>query len=484
MGVLMSLLSSPNRQALAALLSLILPVAITLYAWTFLSESLSSQAMTKFSSLSLESEKALVHRLASYDHALDAGAGFLQNIPQLTRQSWRSFVGALNLHKSFPGLKTLGLIERVNPDSVPDFLERMRQSGETEFNIHPATAKETFFIITHVEPIVGNLAVLGYNIASEQKRLEAAKLSIESGKAALTGKIVLASEQAGPPGRKRSSFLLLHPLYEGKRVPDTVEERSAQLLGWVYEAFVAENFLRELTQSQGELLNLAVFDGDSETEDALLYSSEGDRGASAPLFSVRKTLELMQKRWTIVWTSTPSFERLEKRHEAEFVLVGGMIFSIVFCAMMFLIAKRKETVERLVAEQTITLRSQHQELEGTRTKLQEANDELEERVKARTAELEAARLAAEEANQAKSLFLSNMSHELRTPMHAILGYSDMSLEAIDEGEFGRRPQIRQKHRRFRQAPLKASQRTLDLGEAGCGQDRVHAGAGRPERGHR
>ncbi len=33
-----------------------------------------------------------------------------------------------------------------------------------------------------------------------------------------------------------------------------------------------------------------------------------------------------------------------------------------------------------------------------------------------------ARVRAEEANQAKSMFISNMSHEIRTPMNAILGY--------------------------------------------------------------
>jgi signal transduction histidine kinase/CheY-like chemotaxis protein len=67
----------------------------------------------------------------------------------------------------------------------------------------------------------------------------------------------------------------------------------------------------------------------------------------------------------------------------------------------------------------------HQALTESEANIANLKQEVEQQIKQRTEALEAAKLAAEKANEAKSTFLATMSHEIRTPMNGIIGTVDL-----------------------------------------------------------
>ncbi|MDD2366927.1 MAG: ATP-binding protein [Desulfuromonadaceae bacterium] len=127
---------------------------------------------------------------------------------------------------------------------------------------------------------------------------------------------------------------------------------------------------------------------------------------TAPLVNLAETMQVVRNR--------ADFSiRVEKNGDDE---VGIMIDS--FNSMLSEIRKRderiatySESLEDLIIKRTTELTATNLQLKNT------------------ISELNAAKVAAEEANLAKSQFLANMSHEIRTPMNGIMGMTEVLLKS-------------------------------------------------------
>ncbi len=123
-------------------------------------------------------------------------------------------------------------------------------------------------------------------------------------------------------------------------------------------------------------------------------------------------LDALTKKWIV--------NRYENITLEEMVTSRPWLVALIFVSLFFvtsLIGYTIQQIRYMHSQEKYTLQLQ----ENLETIKQQS-----EQLKSQQVELIAEKERAEEANKAKSTFLSNMSHDIRTPMNAIVGYLNLA----------------------------------------------------------
>ena len=123
------------------------------------------------------------------------------------------------------------------------------------------------------------------------------------------------------------------------------------------------------------------------------------------------------------WVQTVSFDMFSQGGDFIFWTISFLSAG----ALIYLSTQRAR-------DSQADIESKNEMLAKQQTLLERHKSNLELEVSKRTKQLEWAKNRAEEASNAKSIFLAKMSHELRTPLNIIIGYSEMIQEVLDASE--------------------------------------------------
>ena len=339
----------------ATLVSIALPLTISLLTFALLSRAHQDQNEIQFRRLIDDNRYALEARLSAYGQALDAGLGFFDVSQRITLREWIAFTQSARFQDNLPGINGVGYIAYVPPGGRPAFLDQVAADGVGNFTIKRDGPED--FIITYIVPVEPNIEAVGLNIAFEERRYEAATRAAETGAAAMTRKILLVQDDTHSPG-----FLILRAVYDPGLPTTTPEERRAALKGWIYAPLISFKFLSDLTPRQGESFHLSIFDGGDLSEDALIYTSHpADGMARKAAHREARTFQVMGATWTAVWESTTEFEAGAKSREAAMVLALGILISVLLGTLSLQHGQRDRAIRAQVARQTRDIQSRERE---------------------------------------------------------------------------------------------------------------------------
>ncbi len=382
------------RAGRAPYVVLAIALASTLGAALAFRASVNERDEGRFRSAIQTTEDRIESRLGTYSALLLATRSMLATHEgNVDREHFHTFVDGLDLHERYPGIQGVGFSRRLAASDRDAVEAEVRRAGTPDFRIWPEQPGEELHTIVLLEPLDRrNRAALGFDMFTESVRHEAMVSARDTGRPAASGPVTLVQEI---DDQKQVGFLVYLPVYRGGVVPETVEQRRAALLGFVYSPFRMDDLLVGIFGSEKEP-RLGFDVRDRAAPETLLHRSGPPPSAGA--MRATSALEVGGRTWTLQLWTLPPFERASERWMWPYVVGAG----VVACLLLFAISYR----QALTADQ---LRIRGQVLDDMSRERQEI-----------LAREQALRAQAEAASRTKDDFLAMLGHELRNPLAPIV----------------------------------------------------------------
>ncbi len=367
-------------------------------------QSARNKDLIRFSNEVNRIQLAVENKINLYVALLKGGRGFVESNREVNRENFSEYVKSLELEKNYSGVQGIGFTKIISAEERKDFVEKMKSEGYVEFNIFPAAEKNSYQIVTYLEPFnQSNQKSIGFDMSGESNRSKALDRARDLGDAASSAKVNLIQEKEG---FSETGFLIFLPIYKNGKLPLSIEDRKKNIIGYIYSPFRANDFLNEIQNDKSASdIKLKIYDGEVGTENLLAKTADPQKLIDAneieEKYTAQTNLNVAGRKWIIQYDSAPSFTAQSSLGWIPFIFIIGAILSFLLFGMTYWETSARIKLQTTAAE-LFELEKQKQGL-------------LEKEQKAR--------LTAEQANNTKDEFIAVVSHELRTPLNSIAGWA-------------------------------------------------------------
>ncbi|MFM0040750.1 bifunctional diguanylate cyclase/phosphodiesterase [Paraburkholderia sediminicola] len=343
------------RLVLLPLMVLSTSLSVTWILWDHERQAARHELLAQFNFSLGDAVSRVEQRMATYELLLRGVQSLFAATGEINRDKFRSYVGTLNLDANFSGIQAIGIAEWVPATQKNAHVAAMRQQGLTGYTIEPRGSRDNYAPVIQREPYIGlNRASLGVDAWADPVRRRAMEKARDSGMASISGKVRLwvDTEADARPG-----FIMYLPIYAQGQSQDSVAQRRAHLVGWVYASFRMHDVIASLYGDQPPGLSIAIYDGIEPSPAALLHRTPAT-GGQHPLtiISANEYLVVGGHDWTLSMSAQDDFKSRFGRNAELLIASAGIGLSLLLALLTWLMMTGRGRALRLASAMTQELR--------------------------------------------------------------------------------------------------------------------------------
>ena len=374
---------------------------ITYLIWDYVNTTAQNELRSYFEFRAREVNERIEQRLANYEQVLRSERGLFNVSDNVNRAEFHTFFNSLHLDENYPGIQGVGFSLIIPSKQIKKHIASVRAEGFSKYKIWPEDKRETYTSIIYLEPFKNlNLRAFGYDMFSEPVRRRAMETARDSDESKISGKITLVQE-AGK--QVQAGFLIYLPVYRNGAPIKTLQERRANIVGWVYSPFRMDDFMAGLLGERSTELHVEIYDGNKISNETKMYDSQTHPLKSNDILTLSKEIIFDGHKWTVIVNSKPELESRIGFNYSIIILIVGLVLSILLAIITWQIEKKRmlrkvANTERRQAEKEIMVR----------------NEQL-------------IKLNAE-----KDKFFSIIAHDLKSPFTGFLNLTELMADNTEE----------------------------------------------------